>query len=54
MRMTNLAVSLVLDIVVEWLAVLPCVWVVWVADHNFESRCPDGHFARKIQGSISS
>jgi len=53
-RMTSLVVSLALDVVVEWLAVLPCVWVVWVADHGLESRCPDWHFTRKIQGSISS
>jgi hypothetical protein len=39
--MTSLAISLALDVVVEWLAVLPCVWVVWVADHGLESRCPD-------------
>jgi len=54
MRTTNLAISLVLGIVVEWLAVLPCVWVLWVADRDFESRSPDWHFARKVQGSISS
>jgi hypothetical protein len=50
----NLAASVVLGIVVVWLAVVPCVWVVGVADHGLESRCPEWHFTRKIQGSISS